>query len=163
MEFADLNVVEILNTGVTGFAFLLLFMSYRFSSRVQDKIFERDPSSFNSIEMYREWSKLVSKQLLNTRFFMIVALIFFAGGISMKLFQGSSQIVFSMNTDQEAHQPLVYLQDQEITFDGKTKTKITVIDGNNIDVDLSPLQAALHVATTNVGISTGNENTDAGF
>lgn len=73
----DINIVDILNTGVTGFAFLMLFLGYKLTAAVQTKIFEQKTDDFESIEMYREWKSLVSAQLNNTRFFILFSLIFF--------------------------------------------------------------------------------------
>jgi hypothetical protein len=84
-------VAKILNTGVTGFAFLMLFLGFRLTSQVQAKILEHKTSDFKDVEMYREWKELIAAQLSNTRYFLMFSLTFFAGSLFLLVYESENK------------------------------------------------------------------------
>lgn len=131
----DFNVVDILNTGVTGFAFLMLYLGYRLTSDVQNKIFAQKANEFSSIEMYREWKSLVCTQLNTTRYFMIFSLIFFAGGLFLLMYQAESEIILSVTPLDDSYSPRVVLQSEELKLNDSGRITLTVRDEQNISID----------------------------
>lgn len=132
----DINIVDILNTGVTGFAFLMLFLGYRLTAAVQTKIFEQKADEFPSVEMYREWKSLVCTQLNNTRFFILFSLIFFAGGLSLLMYQhqAESKIIISVSPMDSTYNPRVVHQSEEITLNESGRIILNVQDEHNISI-----------------------------
>lgn len=130
----DINVVDILNTGVTGFAFLMLYLGYRLTSDVQSKIFDQKAEDFSSVEMYREWKSLVCSQLNNTRYFMAFSLIFFAGGLILLMYQAESKIILSVTPLDDSYVPKVVHQSKELHLNDSGRIILNVKDEQNISV-----------------------------
>jgi len=129
----DMSVIaNILNTGVTGFAFLMLFLGFKLTSNVQTKIFEHKPSDFNSIEMYREWKGLIASQLTNTRYFLAFSLLFFAGGLFLLIYQAENKITVATSPEKLPFAPRVFLQDTPMDF--SKDNSLMVKDGQSIRV-----------------------------
>jgi hypothetical protein len=121
----DMSVIaNILNTGVTGFAFLMLFLGFKLTSNVQAKILEHKSSDFNNIEMYREWKGLIASQLTNTRYFIGFSLLFFAGGLFLLMHQAESKITVATSPEQLPFQPRVFLQDNPMNFNEGNSLKV---------------------------------------
>ena len=138
----DMNVVaDILNTGVTGFAFLMLFLGFKLTANVQKKILEHKSSDFNDIEMYREWKELVASQINNTRYFIAFSLLFFAGGVFLLIYQAdskhkqaASEITVATSPAHETlpFQPRARLQNNPMDF--KEGNSLKVKNGDMITV-----------------------------
>ena len=121
----DMSVIaNILNTGVTGFAFLMLFLGFKLTSNVQAKILEHKSSDFKNIEMYREWKGLIASQLTNTRYFIAFSLLFFAGGLFLLMYQAESEITIATSPEKLPFQPRVFLQNNPMDFN----------EGNSLNV-----------------------------
>jgi len=86
-------VVEILNTGVTGFAVILLYLSYKLLVNVQSKITEVNPSDCVDFNIYHEWIRAIHDQLINARLFMLVTALIFAGSLFGLFYRSESNIV----------------------------------------------------------------------
>ncbi len=132
----DINIVDILNTGVTGFAFLMLFLGYRLTAAVQTKILEQKTDEFSSVEMYREWKSLVCAQLNNTRFFIAFSLIFFAGGLALLMYQhnAESKIILSVTPLDSSFIPRVVHQTEELQLNESGRIILNVQNEHNISV-----------------------------
>ncbi len=129
----DMSVIaNILNTGVTGFAFLMLFLGFRLTSKVQVKILEHKSSDFNNIEMYREWKGLIASQLTNTRYFIAFSLLFFAGGVFLLMHQAETRITVATSPEHLPFQPRVFLQNNPMNFNEGNSLKVK--DGESIRV-----------------------------
>ncbi|MCK5812684.1 MAG: hypothetical protein KAH03_00430 [Cocleimonas sp.] len=125
-------VTDILNTGVTGFAFLMLYLGFKLTSNVQAKIFEHKPGDFKSIEMYREWKGLIASQLTNTRYFLAFSLLFFAGGLFLLLYQAENRITVETSPEKLPFSPRVFFQSKPM--DLSNDNSLLVKDGQNIRV-----------------------------
>lgn len=132
----NLNIVGILSTGVTGFAFLMLCLGFKLTSDVQKRIFEQKADAFQDIEMYREWKGLVTSQLKNTCYFQLFSLFFFAGGLSMLIYQyqAESKIVLAVSPVEKIYAPLVCHQSKTIELNEGGRVDLTVKNGNNINI-----------------------------
>ncbi len=169
----ELNIVDILNTGVTGFAFLMLYLGYRLTSKVQSKIFDQKPDEFKDIAMYKEWKDLVKSQLLNTRYFLSFALLFFAGGIVLLMYQAESKIILSVTPYANNYRPLVHHQSSELELNEKGRATLLVKNEHNIVVEntamveqLSMLKFSLEdnqKIQRKLVIVNANKETDSGF
>ena len=133
----DINIVDILNTGVTGFAFLMLYLGFKLTSDVQSKIFEQRPESFHDIEMYREWKSLVCSQINNTRYFLGFSLIFFIGGILLLMYQAESKIILSISPPEQPYKPLVFHQSEKIDLNETGRATVSVKNEQNISIDIN--------------------------
>lgn len=169
----DINIVEILNTGVTGFAFLMLFLGYRLTSSVQSRILDKDPNDFKTIEVFQEWKDLVCIQMKNTRYFMLFAVVFFAGGLMLMLYNAENKIIVAVSPVEDGARPMVRHQNEIITLNSDGSAEVMVRDEQNIVVsndsiikELNELRLsnaqkqdmARKLVTSNVASST-----DAGF
>lgn len=125
-------ITDILNTGVTGFAFLMLYLGFKLTSNVQAKIFEHKPNDFNDIEMYREWKELIASQLTNTRYFLGFSLLFFAGGLFLLIYQAENKITVETSPEQLPFAPRVFLQSKPM--DLSNDNSLLIKDGQNIRV-----------------------------
>jgi hypothetical protein len=131
----DLEIIaKILNTGVTGFAFLMLFLGFRLTSQVQAKILDHKTSDFKDVEMYREWKELIAAQLSNTRYFLIFSLIFFAGGLFLLVYEAKNELKMVMSPKKLPFIPSVYIDGDEMDFEQRHSLPLLVKDGQNIRV-----------------------------
>lgn len=125
-------IANILNTGVTGFAFLMLFLGFKLTSSVQAKIFERNPNDFDNIELYREWKGLIASQLKNTRYFLGFALLFFCGGLFLLIYQAENKVSIETSPEQLSFSPRIFFQTKIV--DLKNNNTLLVKDGENIRI-----------------------------
>ena len=140
----DMSIIpDILNTGVTGFAFLMLYLGFKLTSNVQTKIFEHQPSDFRDIEMYREWKSLIASQLTNTRYFIGFSLLFFAGGLFLMLYQTKHEIKIITSPEELPFKPVVFVQGEKINFDHNSKIIMKNGESIRIDYDSARKQIAL--------------------
>ena len=148
----DINVVDILNTGVTGFAFLMLFLGYKLTSDVQSKIFEQKADEFHDVAMYKEWKSLVCSQLLNTRYFMAFSLIFFVGGLFLVMYQyqAESKIILSVTPLEKSYAPLVHHQSETLNLSDTGRVVLIVKDEHNISISIDKLMDEIHKLTFNL-------------
>lgn len=103
--FGSFSVVDVLNTGVTGFAVIMLYVAYRLTSQVQGKVLSATGNDFSDGKMFAEWGRLVDKQLQNTRFFMLFAFCVFLGGLGAVIFmaEAESDIILSVYPQEPPH------------------------------------------------------------
>lgn len=134
----DFNVVDVLNTGVTGFAFLMLLVGYRLLSTVQSKVLDKRVEDFSSIEYFREWHNLVNGQLANTRYFMMFSALLFAGGIALLVYRPVSSISLVVFPS-EGVAPRILLQHEEVTLDRNGTVMLRVRTDQNVTVRLDDL------------------------
>lgn len=129
---SDFNVVEILNTGITGFAVILLYLGYRLTSEVQSKILDKNPNDFKTLEVFKEWKELVNTQLKNTRHFMIIALVFFSGGLAKLMYETESKIIISVGPIEEKTSPIVRHQNNDVRLNENGSAELIVSNEHNI-------------------------------
>ncbi len=131
----NISIIQILNTGVTGFAFLMLYLGYRMTSDLQNKIFEQKAESFRRIEMFREWKDLANSQLKSAKHFKIISLVFFAGGLFMMVYQyqAESEIILSVTPVVKQYTPAVHHQ-SEILHLNEGKTLVMVKNEHTISI-----------------------------
>jgi hypothetical protein len=130
----DMNIVDILNTGVTGFAFLMLLLGYRLTSQVQTKILSQDPTGFKDATIFKEWKDLVCLQLSNTRYFMVFVVLVFVGGLTLLFLKPDARIVLSVTPEDASPKPQVRLQDKSIDLGARGSRLVLVRDEQNIVV-----------------------------
>ena len=124
-------VAKILNTGVTGFAFLMLFLGFRLTSQVQAKILEHKTSDFKDVEMYREWKELIAAQLSNTRYFLMFSLTFFAGSLFLLVYESENKpkvIMSKVLTSPETlnFEPKIFVNGEKMDFEQRYSLPIPV-------------------------------------
>ncbi|MGL1885529.1 MAG: hypothetical protein OCD76_03350 [Reichenbachiella sp.] len=163
MDIQNFNVVEILNTGVTGFAFLMLFLAYKHATNVQNQILKRSPEDFSSVEMFREWKDLFRTQLYNIRFFMIVALIFFGGGVFILVYKGENKVQLVVEPSLKSHPALVRHQGSALKLNSTGEAQIMVSDNNNITISFDGLYDALKASDKNLANAIAAESQEIGF
>ncbi len=168
----DMSFISgILNTGVTGFAFLMLFLGYKLTASVQAKIFEHKPSDFRDIEMYREWKGLIASQLTNTRYFLAFSLLFFAGGLFLLIYQAENEITLETSPENMPFAARVFVQSKAMDLTESNSIKIK--DGQNIRVSyeapiakIRELNASLEnqkKLTKSLMIDKASNSNDVGF
>ena len=127
-----MDIVDILNTGVTGFAFLMLYLGYKLTSDVQTRILDKNTNDFSTIEMFQEWKDLVCTQLINTRYFMMFAIVFFAGGLFLLLFNAENKIIIAVSPIEEGIEPVIRHQSSTLELSKDGSTEVLVRNEHNI-------------------------------
>lgn len=109
------SVVDVLNTGVTGFAVIMLYVAYRLTSQVQGKVLGATGTDFADVAMFAEWRQLVQMQLQNTRFFMLFAFCVFVGGLGavVLMSEAESDIILSVYPQEPPH-PQITAQGRQV-------------------------------------------------
>ena len=168
----NISVVEILNTGVTGFAFIMLYLGYRLTSSVQSKILGKNPEDFQTIEYFREWKELVRNQVINTRYFMLFAAIFFTGGLGLLMYQSESKIILTISPV-EGIMPKIFHQIDKVELGENGRANILVKSEHNISVNIEHLMNLLTKANLEIEdlksanrdlvTETVSESSEAGF
>ena len=170
----SINLVDILNTGVIGFAFLMLFVGYRLSSEVQRKILEKE-IEFTDETSFREWKELVVIQLNNTRYFLAFAALFFAGGLLMLMYVAKSEIDVEYSTVEVESEigPKLLHQEKLVDLSEHGTATDSINDQETLRLVIKEKSARL-VGTrqkirrlqdqlTTQAISNANSSTDSGF
>ena len=165
-------IIGILNTGVTGFAFLMLLLTYRLASRVQTSILAHNPKDFPDIDRYREWISLMTSQLNNTRIFMVFSLLFFAGGLLLMMYQAESKIFLSVFPAESSLMTRVHHQDTLLALE-EGPVGLRVKDEHTISVSVEPLAKEIRELSSSLEqqkagtriqtIDTANNSRDSGL
>lgn len=169
----EINIIDILNTGVTGFAFLMLYLGFKLTSDVQSKIFEQRPETFHDIEMYKEWKSLVFSQINNTRYFLGFSLFFFIGGILLLMYQAESKIILSISPPEQPYKTLVFHQTEQLDLNNTGRATILVKNEQNISIDINEVINKNIELSKNIklqeemlkrmAITNANASSDSGF
>lgn len=173
LNFSEINPIDILNTGITGFAFLLLLLGYRLTSAVQSQILSTKPNEFDNVEMFREWKDMVCVQLRNTQYFLAIALVFFAGGLANAMHNAESNITVEIIPLEEGMEPTITHLDDSHSPAGNTIIPLNVKDDHKITINSNAIVRELydlrlfrknHQEITRTLISKETEtSSDAGF
>ena len=81
-----MDIVQILSTGVSGFAFLMLLVGYKLTSQIQNKILDIQLAEIE-VEKLSLWSDLANKQVVNTRYFMAFSTVFLMAGLAVLVYR----------------------------------------------------------------------------
>jgi hypothetical protein len=138
----QLNIVAILGTGATGFSFLLLFVSYLLTSKVQNKLLEVELKY--SGEQLKVWQNLAHKQIENTRYFMAVCILFLLAGLSMLVFTNRAEASFMVRITpaESEHFPRVYVKKEAITLD-RGRGDVKIKSDQSLDIEMDSLMKEL--------------------
>ena len=170
----SINLVDILNTGVTGFAFLMIFLGHRLTSEVQRKILEKE-IEFADETSFTEWKELVVIQLNNTRYFLAFAALFFVGGLLMLMYlaKSESNVEYSPVEVESKISPKLLHQGNFVDFSEHGTATASIRDHETLRLVFKEKSAKL-VETrqkirrlqdqlTTQAISNANSSTDSGF
>ena len=135
----NFNIVDVLNTGVTGFAFLMLFVGYRLLSNVQSKVLERNVNDFQSIEYFREWREMVQGQLANTRYFMAFSALLFFGGVGLLVYRAESEITLSIAPSEGGVLPTILLGTDVMALTEEGQVAMKVRSGSSMLIKIDKL------------------------
>lgn len=92
------DIVKILSTGIAGLAVIMLYLSYKLTADIQQRLFDTKMESFPNLEMYREWRSTVKHHNRMVLCFFLLALIFFAGGLFLTIYQKQNQVTVELLT-----------------------------------------------------------------
>jgi len=138
--FSGFDIVDILNTGFTGFAILVLLLGYRLTSKVQTQIIEQDPNNFKDLKAYKEWSKLMKSQLSNTRYFIIFCSFIFLGGLSVLYFLPENEIIVHINPYQDKSlNPVIIHRGKQVDINERGYSKFKVKNEQTIQLSVIEL------------------------
>lgn len=139
-----MNVIEILSMGVSGFAFLMLYIGFQLTSSVQKKILDVNVQQTDA-EKLEIWGKLAERQLTNTRYFMAFSFVFLSIGlVVLQLqFRPEASIRFSIAPSETEYLPSIFAQNEQVVLDVHGKGAIKVKDENMIIVDNKAIFNAL--------------------
>lgn len=140
-----MDFVELLSTGVSGFAFLMLYVGYQLTSSVQKKILDVNLQETDA-DRLKVWNDLADKQLSNTRYFMFFSgVILIAGLIVLQLqYRPEANIGFSVSPSESAYMPVVYAQTTLVPLDQNGKGTATIKNEHIILVDNQTIFDALN-------------------
>ncbi|HHB94461.1 MAG TPA: hypothetical protein ENK88_04880 [Campylobacterales bacterium] len=134
-----MDFVAILSTGVSGFAFLMLYIGFTLTSSVQKKILDVNIQDTDDSKLVI-WGKLAEKQLINTRYFMgfsIIVLAFSLFVLQLQ-FETKSKIVSSNKinlTIPTEYMPIVRAKGKLIKFNKDGEGNATVKDEDVINIE----------------------------
>ncbi|MGB4074826.1 hypothetical protein [Pseudomonas sp.] len=113
-----MNLVEILNTGTGGLAFLILMLAYRSGSKAREEIIKTDASKFPTLEHYREWSIIMKSLAIEARIYLFVSLAFFVVSVTIFIYQHSakSKIYISVSPTESMAEPIIFHQGSKISL-----------------------------------------------
>lgn len=176
MGLENLDIVSILDTGVTGFALLMLYLGYSLSKGVQDKLLDSNLNDMSDSAL-KTWERVAGKQLLHTRAFMVLSLAFFLGGLGILFANASagshapSAILLRvdplpLNTDEDVWFPEVFHQGNNVELDTNGWSRLVVDNEQNLTIDnqsIMPTVARLMEGNRRLAIASTRESDDVGF
>lgn len=150
--FENINIVTVLNTGISGFSFLMLFVGYRLISAVQEKSLTISPDDFESSEMFRQWRLLVSEQLLNTRYFLLFTSLIFICALAGLIYKAETQsnIKLVITPWEGSSLPSVAIDGEEDIEHAGKPISVTVQSNSHIYIKNEKLNSKLSEALTNI-------------
>lgn len=129
-----MDIVEILSTGVSGFAFLMLYIGFRLTSRIQNKILDVNLKE-TDVKKLEVWSSLAERQVVNTRYFMIFSLMFLLSGLFVLLYRPDTKVALSISPSESELKSLVYAQGTIVPLDENGRGWIVVKDDQAVAID----------------------------
>lgn len=132
-----MDIVAILGTGVSGFSFLMLLVGYQLTSKVQNKILDANLANFDKDRM-EAWNSIATKQLANTRYFMLFSTIFLLAGLGVLMLTSRPEatIVLSVTPAEAETPPRIFAQEIPVKLEhGRVKVTIKSDQGLTIQND----------------------------
>jgi len=166
-----MDIVEILSTGVSGFAFLMLWVGFQLTNRIQGKILDVKLSDTDP-EKLELWSKLAERQVVNTRYFMAFSTIFLFAGLTVLMYRPPANLMLSISPSEGHLAPKIYAHNILVDLEeGRGWAKIKddqalQIDNNVIFSEIVDLRAKLRVANDSnrdLAKQTASHSADAGY
>lgn len=113
-----MDIVAILGTGVSGFSFLMLLIGYQLTSKIQSKILDVNLASLDKARL-EAWNAIATKQLANTRYFMLFSTIFLMAGLGVLMFTSRPEatIVLTVTPSEAETSPRVYAQQTQVKLE----------------------------------------------
>ncbi len=131
-------VLDLLEYGLPGFAVILFGMGYRLLNKFQSELLAVDMNQFSSPKMFENWAEMAESLVFNARIFLLVSVLFFAGGLAMAIIDPSSKIILSISPP-EGVQPEIKLQEELQPLDGEGKVKLSVKEEHVVRILNHPL------------------------
>ncbi len=158
----NLDVVEILQTGVTGFSFLMLFVVWKLTSSNQKKIFEKDTSNI-SPEKLAVWENMAAKQTANTRYFMGFTLVVLIASLFALTFteRPEATILLTLSPIKDGYHPIVHAQNKAISLDKNGKGSALLKDDHTLAIDNKHVFNKLDELEKSLSISLASEKAAA--
>ena len=106
-----MDIVAILGTGVSGFSFLMLLIGYQLTSKIQSKILDVNLATLDKDKL-EAWNAIASKQLANTRYFMLFSTIFLIAGLGVLMMttRPSATILLTVTPSEADTPPRIFAQ-----------------------------------------------------
>ncbi len=153
----NLDIVAILGTGATGFSFLMLFIGYKLTSDIQNKILDTslldlDPSKINA------WEKMAEKQINNTRVFLAFTLVFLIAGLAILTYRPEAKIILSISPVETEHPFTVYAQNEPVVINKDGKGMVIIKSEHGLSIENPSVFSTLAQLKTELKALTASEN-----
>ncbi|NVK41878.1 MAG: hypothetical protein HWE39_11600 [Oceanospirillaceae bacterium] len=129
-----MDIVEILSTGVSGFAFLMLYIGFRLTSRIQNKILDVNLKETDAQKL-EIWSGLAERQVVNTRYFMIFALMFLLSGLFVLIYRPNTNVSLRVSPSESVLRSQVFAQGTAVDLDENGLGRIVLKDDQAVEID----------------------------
>lgn len=113
-----MDIVAILGTGVSGFSFLMLFIGYQLTSKIQSRILDTNLADLDK-ERLKAWNAIATKQLANTRYFMLFSTVFLLAGLGVLILTSRPEatIVLTVTPAEAETSPRVFAQQTQVKLE----------------------------------------------
>ena len=158
MELQQLDIVAILGTGVSGFAFLMLLIGFLLTNTVQKRIAEVDLAAF-SPEQLAVWEAISGKQLANTRYFIGASLVFFLGGLMLLYVQHrpEASINVTVYPSESGYHPALKAHDRMVVIDENGNGKAALKSEHTLFVNSEKIHKVLAELSKQLSASKASE------
>lgn len=153
----NLDIVAILGTGATGFSFLMLFVGYKLTSDIQNRILDTNLLGL-SPDRLKTWEKIAGKQINNTRVFLIFTLAFLIAGLAMLAYRPEIKVILRLTPMETKNPPVVYVQEKQVLLDENGIGMVVVRDEHALNIDNTTVLKALAKLTVQHSASAASES-----
>lgn len=169
-----MDFVAILSTGVSGFSFLMLYVGFKLTSSVQQRISDVCLQKTEP-EKLEIWRKLADRQLTNTRYFMFFSVFMLASGLVVLQMQHRPEVSINLSVfpSDQSYLPAIRTHNGPIIIDengsGATQVKsehTIIVNNHSIYEELMTMRADLAASQTSeraLSEQLAKSFSDAGF
>ena len=137
--FEEFPIVDVLNTGVSGFAVVMMYFTYRLLARAQNVITDVRPKEFESVQFYESWCNGVRAPLVYVRYFMILTGFVFFGSLALLIWDPENRIIVSVVPSESNLLPELQYQGHVLSFSETGSLPLNVKANQDILIKASKL------------------------
>ncbi len=137
--FEGVTIVDVLNTGISGFAILMLWLGYRLLAQAQRRILEPSPDAFGGEAQYEIWINAVRAQSNNARIFLAVAVLFFLGALVSEMLRAEANLFVNLHPPESEPMPIVKHHGKSLEWNEDASTTVRISDQEELSISIDEL------------------------